>query len=208
MELLDIRIDFTRGNSQFSINQANKIKTEYKRIFRKTINTGGCKTCLVDALFELHKMFKSNQNPKNNAMSESKFSMKPGKLLGFHGYADDLSEKNCTYAKAIALLKAAKAKGIAPEKLLPYFERFPDNYRALIDGTASSENGSTSSDSESEGKEDNGGDGILDAEKEKRERLEAKTKKQLRAQAEELTLPEEEYENLNKAELVEYLMVN
>lgn len=157
-----------------------------------------CSTCLTEIYFEV----KSLSKQKTIIMkSQSKFSLKPGVVIGFHGMAQDYTNANLTDRAALMILKRSRGS-------IKHFNSFPENWMEMVgqfDLTMKDEqletliNGEVASSS------------ILDGSASKpdidpiKEALESQTKSELYEKAEQMGLPESEWKKKNKTQMVEYL---
>lgn len=211
-------------NSQFRPSHKVVIQRLYQKVFGKKIpKNGNCKSCIVDAALELRIYFKNNQinfvEPKPVTMS--KFVIGPKKVVNFQGFPYPLTAANCTDERAIAFLKTAKERGVNPAKLIGHFASYPANWQELVDAAMNEKPGKKEKEktpapvvdppANNDGNGGNDGGDSSDAANSEaiektRQLLNAKNKKELKAMCKEYGLPEEEWQGLNKTELVEYLI--
>jgi len=143
--------------------------------------------CIDDFFYYLFSLKNNEQsiNQKQNQMNTN-FSLKKGKIIMLHGFNEVVTKDNLTDAKALDILRKYPAH-------ISSFEKFPENWQELTGkGTDAGKGKDPFTDNLTD-----------DVDVKLMETLTAKTKAELQVDAE--PYPKEEWEKLNKKDLVNYL---
>lgn len=192
-ERIDLVLSFEKSKAKWrnKFDSVERIETSslHHSLFGEHLSKSKNCGCIDDFFSYLNSLKNSEQsiNIKQKQM-ESQFELKKGKVIMLHGFNEVVTKDNLTDAKALAILKKYPAH-------ISSFQKFPDNWQELTGKDAKKDAGS--------GKDPFNNNLTDEVDIKLMETLNAKTKAELQVDAE--PYPKEDWEKLNKKDLVNYL---